>query len=175
MPLPSRSSVAGRPGAVFNIPAGAPFSIFDCNDFDGTSTTARSGTQAGALPKSGSSTPSGDPNIFNCLTLPSDSQRRCSQSGCSVSQCQTAPACITRMHLYYRRSKYPGRNGFSGPGYWNANMNFYKNFSSTERFKCSSVASSTTSSTTTSTTHCLQSSMLRECDCLRADLKRLRR
>jgi hypothetical protein len=29
---------------------------------------------------------------------------------------------------------YPERNNYFGPGYWNADMNFYKNFKVTERF-----------------------------------------
>ncbi len=120
-------------GAVFNVRSGAPFSIFDCNSFNGTS--CAQWAPAGALPKSGSSVPSGDPNIFNYLTLPSDSSGAVLNQGVALSM----PTCTGLDHTgcTYTTdgSKYPGRNGFYGPGYWNADMNFYKNFSLTERFK----------------------------------------
>jgi outer membrane receptor protein involved in Fe transport len=120
-------------GAVFNIRSGAPFGIYDCNNFNGTS--CPQWDQVGALPKTGSATPSGDPNLFNYIGLPSDS------SGAVLNQgsAQAMPICTGLDHTgcTYTLSgqKYPGRNGFYGPGYWNADMNFFKNFSLTERFK----------------------------------------
>ncbi len=120
-------------GAVFNVRSGAPFSIFDCNSFNGTD--CAQWAQAGALPKSGTSVEAGQPNIFNYLTLPSDSSGAVLNQGVALAMPNCTGLYHTGCTYTTDGSKYPGRNGFSGPGYWNADMNFYKNFSLTERFK----------------------------------------
>jgi outer membrane receptor protein involved in Fe transport len=119
-------------GAIFNVRSGAPFSIFDCNNYNGT--TCPQWAQEGTLPRTGASTPTGQSNTFNYIALPSTAGVVDNQS-VSLGM----PVCTGLYHTgcTYTTdgSKYPGRNGFYGPGYWNLNMNFYKNFSLTERFK----------------------------------------
>jgi outer membrane receptor protein involved in Fe transport len=121
-------------GAMLNIRTGMPFSVYDCTNSTDTGCpmyipNARptiTGPQvAGA-------------NLYNYMTLPTTF----SSSGPVVSNVGSSLGFPTCSGLYHtgcvystNGGAYPDRNQFFGPGYWNTDMNFYKMFNLTERFK----------------------------------------
>ncbi len=121
---------------IFNIRSGAPFSIYDCNNFSGQN--CPQWIPPSPVPTTGSSvmasTPGNvQPDIYNYISLPNSGGVVSNQAD-SLGQ----PNCTGLFHqgCTYTTSglPYPGRNGFYGPGYWNLDMNFIKNFKLTERF-----------------------------------------
>jgi hypothetical protein len=56
----------------------------------------------------------------------------------NVGDARGIPICSGLFHTGCRYSAlglpYPERNNYFGPGYWNVDMNFFKNFKLTERF-----------------------------------------
>jgi len=128
-------------GLTFNLRSGAPFSIYDCSNFNGQDCPLYASPSV--LPSSGSGVPAGvdySPNTFNYITLPSTG---CPGPSCAVLGTGVSlgiPSCTGLDHTgtctYTTTGQpYPERNQFFGPGYWNINMNFFKNFRITERFQ----------------------------------------
>ncbi len=120
-------------GSVFNIRTGFPFSIYDCSNFNGTSCPLW--IAPAPIPNSGSAKPTGvasDSNIFNYIPLPNT-------AGVVDNQAVSLgiPTCTGLYHqgcTYTTNGQpYPLRNQYIAPGYWNADMNFYKTFKVTER------------------------------------------
>ena len=120
-------------GSIINVHSGQPFSIYDCTNYNGTSCPL----WVAPTPVSSSGTANGSTlvsaNNFNYIGLPS--------TGGVVNNLGDSlgvPNCTGLYHTgcTYTLSGlgYPLRNQFWGPGYWNINMNFYKNFKLTERF-----------------------------------------
>ncbi len=121
-------------GANLSVRSGAPFSIYDCSN--ASSTACPQYISPTPLAKTGSAVAAGPnyaPNTFNYLTLPNTGGVP-DNLGDSIS----LPNCTGILHqgCTYTQSglPYPGRNGFYGPGFWNSDMNFFKNFKITERF-----------------------------------------
>lgn len=117
-------------GTVMNIRSGYPFSIYDCTN--PTDTACALWIAPTAVPKTGNAVSLGQ-NNFNYIALPS--------AGGVVANLGDSlglPVCTGLDHTgcSYTHSglPYPDRNNYFGPGYWNADMNFYKNFKLTERF-----------------------------------------
>ena len=118
-------------GSILNIRTGAPFSIFDCNNYNGTSCPMW--IPSTQVPTTGSSVPSADgPNLFNYISLP-NVKGVVSNQGDGLGM----PVCKGLYHTgcTYTASglPYPERNQYVGPGFWNLDMNFQKNFRLTER------------------------------------------
>jgi len=121
-------------GSVVKWRSGAPFSIFDCSNPGGTNCAEWVAPGPGA--KTGSAVDAGinyAPNTFNYITL-------ANTGGAvnNVGDAQGIPICSGLFHTGCRYSTlglpYPERNNYFGPGYWNVDMNFFKNFKLTERF-----------------------------------------
>ena len=117
-------------GTVFSVRSGSPFGIYDCNN--ATQTACPLWIAPGPVPTTGSSVASGTPNLFNYIALPNTGGVVDNQ-GVSLGN----PTCSGLFHVgcvYTTNGQpYPERNQFFGPGYWNLDMNFYKNFHLTER------------------------------------------
>lgn len=131
-------------GSIVSIRSGSPFSIYDCNN--ASQTACPLWASSVSIPRTGSSTSAG-PNLFNYIALPFTQQvvapaggkpgtvtNNVNDQGVSISD----PNCTGLDHVgctyTTNGSSYPLRNQFFGPGYWNTDMNFYKNFKLTERF-----------------------------------------
>lgn len=118
-------------GSIFNVRSGSPFSLFDSTNYNGGSYPQWAGPAGVAT--SGSSVASGDPNVFNYISLPS-------QAGNVVNQgvALGLPTCSGLYHagcVYTTDgSSYPHRNQYFGPGFWNLDAQFMKNFKISERF-----------------------------------------
>jgi outer membrane receptor protein involved in Fe transport len=122
-------------GGTFSARSGAPFSIYDCDNFNGTECPLW--VPSAAVARTGHATAAGSdfaPNTFNYITLPN--------TGGVVDNLGDSlgiPNCTGLGHVgcTYTISgrPYPTRNGFFGPGYWNSDMNFLKSFTITERFR----------------------------------------
>ena len=130
-------------GSILSIRSGSPFTIYDCDQSNGTSCPNYAPGTGVNLPKTGSATnPGGTQNIFNYLQLPAalttgaDVTNKCTVHNCNMAL--AVPTCTGLDHVgcTYTSdgSPYAARNQFFGPGYWNIDMNFYKNFKITERF-----------------------------------------
>jgi len=122
-------------GSILNIHSGMPFSIYDCTNFNGQDCPLW--VPSSQVNLTGSATPAtGDfsPNTFNYITLP-NTKGTVNNQGDSLGM----PNCKGLYHqgCTYTASglPYPSRNMFVGPGFWNADMNFYKTFQINERFK----------------------------------------
>jgi hypothetical protein len=111
-------------GSLLNIHSGSPFTIYDCTNFVYGCPLYVPG---GPIATSGSAVSTSVPNTFNYITIPN-------QSGAvlNLGDSLGIPNCTGLFHqgCTYTISglPYPERNQFSGPGYWNLNMNFTKNF-----------------------------------------------
>ncbi len=116
-------------GAIFNVRSGLPFSIFDCNGFNGQNCPLWAPGQT--VPSSGSASAVGG-NLYNYITLPVNAAGIVG-AGDSLG----VPNCTGLDHVgcTYTASGagYPDRNQFKSPGFWNADMIFYKSFQITER------------------------------------------
>ena len=118
-------------GSIIAVHSGNYYSVYDCSNFNGTSCPLYSANQP--TPYVGSNKGAAGANLFNYLALPND-------AGTPVNLGNTLglPNCTGLYHqgctYTVDGAPYPGRNAFPGPGYWNADMNFYKNFKLTERF-----------------------------------------
>jgi outer membrane receptor protein involved in Fe transport len=122
-------------GAVTKWRSGVPFSIFDATHVGGTNDPEWVPPGPGVA-RTGSAVSAGAnfaPNTFNYITLPN--------TGGVVNNIGDAhgiPICSGLFHVGCRYSAlglpYPERNNYFGPGYWNADMSFFKNFKLTERF-----------------------------------------
>lgn len=122
-------------GSILNIRTGAPFSIYDCNNFNGTScplyiTPTQVPTTGTPVAANGNLFP---PDTYNYITLPNQGGN-VSNQGDSLG----VPVCKGLYHqgCSYTTSglPYPERNQYFGPGYWNLDANIFKNFKLTERF-----------------------------------------
>jgi hypothetical protein len=122
-------------GSILNIRSGMPFSVYDCTNFNGTSCPAWVPSQPVAL--TGSATPASadfSPNVFNYITLPNKNGVVVNQGdGLGMPNCKG----LDHQGCTYTASglPYPERNQFLGPGNWNLDMNFYKNFKLNERYQ----------------------------------------
>jgi outer membrane receptor protein involved in Fe transport len=120
-------------GSILNIRTGLPFSIYDCNGFNGQDCPLY--VPNTTLPRTGSPVASADgPDIFNYITLP-NSGGTISNQGDSLG----LPVCKGLYHTgctYTADGRaYPDRNQFLAPGFWDLDMNLQKNFAISERFK----------------------------------------
>jgi len=118
-------------GSIFNVRSGNPYTVYDCSNFNGTSCPLWVPSEP--APRSGSNQGAVGANLFNYMELPNN-------NGIPVNLGDSLglPNCTGLVHngCTYTQSglPYPGRNAYIGPGYWNIDMNFYKNFKVTERF-----------------------------------------
>ncbi len=124
-------------GTILNIRTGAPFTIYDCNNSNDTGcplyiTPSQVPTTGSATPTSGSNFQGA--NTFNYIALPADKSGNVLNQGDSLG----FPNCKGLGHqgCTYTTTglPYPERNQYFGPGFWNVDMNFFKNFKLTERF-----------------------------------------
>jgi outer membrane receptor protein involved in Fe transport len=122
-------------GSILNIRSGMPFSIYDCNNYNGTACPLYVTPQQ--VPTSGTAVEASSaysPNTFNYLTLPN-------KGGVILNQGDALgmPNCKGLYHqgCTYTTSglPYPERNQYWGPGFWNLDMNLAKNFQLSERFR----------------------------------------
>ncbi len=127
-------------GSIFKVRSGAPYSIYDCSNFNGTSCPLYSTTQLVPLSGGASYASNVGANLFNYLSLPT-ANGIANGNGVPISNLANSfglPTCAGLYHtgcVYTANGQnYPMRNQFYGPGYWNIDMNFYKNFKLTERF-----------------------------------------
>jgi len=124
-------------GTILNIRAGAPFTIYDCSLFNGTS--CPNYAPGVKIPSTGSPVLAGT-NLYNYIALPAPSATDTANGYVVLNggNAQGVPICTGLDHVgcTYTAdgSAYPDRNQFFGPGFWNLDMNFYKNFKLTERF-----------------------------------------
>ena len=121
---------------IFKVRSGSPYTIFDCSQ--GVTICPR-WSPAGALTQSQggvNASSNAGPNVFNYMPLPvsgtavagtADSLQVPNQSIFCNSVVGGNPFTCSGLRL-------PDRNAFYGPGYWNIDWNFYKNFKLTERF-----------------------------------------
>jgi len=126
-------------GSVVKWRSGAPFSIFDCSNLGGTN--CPEWVPPGPVARSGSAVDAGAnfaPNTFNYITLPNTTVPTVGNVVNNTGDAQGIPICSGLFHVGCRYSAlglpYPERNNYFGPGYWNADMSFFKNFKVTERF-----------------------------------------
>ena len=132
-------------GTILSIRAGSPFTIYDCSNFNGTS--CPNYVPGVAVPRTGSATladTTQPTNLFNYIALPAPIAGNANDiaNGCSVvhncAVAQGVPICTGLDHVGCTYTStgdpYPDRNQFFGPGFWNLDMNFYKNFKLSERF-----------------------------------------
>jgi outer membrane receptor protein involved in Fe transport len=121
---------------IFKVHSGLPFTILDCS-FPSTLTICGRWSSAGApVATSGGASRDLGGNTFNYLQLPNtggvvdgigDALQVPDQSiFCNTVEGGNPFTCSGAVQ--------PQRNSFYGPGYWNADINFYKNFKLTERF-----------------------------------------
>jgi hypothetical protein len=123
-------------GSIVKWRSGAPFSIFDCTPSSLGGTNCPEWVPPGPVARTGSAIDAGAnfaPNTFNYITLPNTGG-----AVNNVGDAQGIPICSGLFHTGCRYSllglPYPERNQYFGPGYWNADMNFFKDFKLTERF-----------------------------------------
>jgi hypothetical protein len=123
-------------GSILNIRTGAPFTIYDCNNSNDTGcplyiTPSQVPTTGSAVATSGSNYQG--PNTFNYIALPAAKDGTVANQGDSLG----FPVCSGLGHIGCKYTTsglpYPERNQYFGPGFWNLDMNFFKNFRITER------------------------------------------
>lgn len=119
---------------IFEVHSGAPFTIFDCSK--GVTICPRWSPAGATTATNGSGGSDLGVNTFNYLQLPSsggfvdgvgDALQVPNQSIFCDSVNGGNPFTCSG-------TAQPQRNSFYGPGYWNADINFFKNFRLTERF-----------------------------------------
>lgn len=121
---------------IFKVRSGSPYTIFDCSWYE----TLCPRWSPGGVPTPTTGGASGatnvGPNLFNYMQLPNtdgviagvgDSLQVPNQSIFCNTVAGGNPFTCSGLNL-------PDRNAFYGPGYWNMDWNFYKNFKLTERF-----------------------------------------
>jgi hypothetical protein len=109
-----------------------PFSIYDCTD--NINGNCPLWIPSAPVATSGSSVATSGADLFNYITLPNSGG-----NVLNVGDSLSVPNCTGLYHqgCTYTISglPYPERNQFVGPGYWNLDMNFFKDFKLTERFQ----------------------------------------
>ena len=125
-------------GSIFAVHSGNYYSLFDSSNFNGTAAPLYA--PGIPIPYNGTNMGATGPNNFNYLPLPTAGGIP-NGSGVPITNLGNSLGLPTCTGLYHNGctytldgSAYPGRNAFTGPGYWNWDMNFYKNFKLTERF-----------------------------------------
>jgi hypothetical protein len=124
-------------GTILSIRSGSPFTIYDCSNFNGTS--CPNYAPGVAIPRTGSAASAGT-NLFNYIALPAPSATDIANGYLVLNGGNSlgVPNCTGLDHVgcTYTTdgSAYPDRNQFFGPGYWNLDTSFYKNFKLSERF-----------------------------------------
>lgn len=117
-------------GAGISIRSGSPFTIYDCNNSNDTGCPLY--IPSAPVARTGTATSIGS-NLYNYIALP-NTNGVVDNQGVSLGM----PTCTGLYHTGCTYSTdgqpYPMRNQFFGPGFWNMDMNFYKNFKLTERF-----------------------------------------
>jgi len=132
---------------IFKASSGMPFSIYDGDGFNGSVYPLYAPGTGHSIPTTGSATNAGG-GFFNYITIPLDP----SANPYGVTDAHGNPAtnvpygagnalglpnCTGLYHVgcTYTAdgSKYPDRNQFKGPGFWNADMQFMKNFKFSEK------------------------------------------
>jgi len=129
-------------GTVAKVRSGVPFSIFDQSPASLGGTNAPMWVPPSPIARTGSAVDSGVANTFNYIALPSNSSlvdpTKNPAGVVNVGDARGIPICSGLHHTGCRYSAsglpYPERNQYFGPGYWNMDMNFFKNFRITERF-----------------------------------------
>jgi hypothetical protein len=126
-------------GSIVSIRSGSPFNIYDCTRFNGTS--CPNYAPGVSIPSTGSAAAiPGATNLFNYIQLPAPSATDIANGYVVLNGGNSlgVPSCTGLDHVgctyTVDGSPYPARNQFFGPGFWNLDMNFYKNFKITERF-----------------------------------------
>lgn len=124
-------------GTILSIRSGSPFTIYDCSHFNGTSCPNYVPTAGTKIPRTGSSVVAGT-NLFNYISLPGTGTTPATFAVTNTGDALGVPTCTGLDHVGCTYTTdgapYPDRNQFFGPGFWNYDMNFYKNFKLTERF-----------------------------------------
>ncbi len=119
-------------GSILNIHGGMPFSIYDCNNFNGTDCPLW--VPSSQVSTTGSAVQTSTPNTFEYIALPNTKGVVNNQGdGLGMPNCKG----LDHQGCTYTASglPYPTRNMFVGPGFWNVDMNFYKSFKLNERFQ----------------------------------------
>ena len=106
---------------IFTARTGSPYTLFDCgNAYTECPMAAFTGPVSTAA--NGSPSPTGSPNTFTYLTIPS-----------------TVDHWTNSQYFYSDLPPFPndmtGRNTFRAPGIWNLDMGMYKTFKINERFR----------------------------------------
>lgn len=124
-------------GTILSIRSGEPFTIYDCSNFNGTS--CPNYAPGVAIPSTGSATIAGT-NLYNYIALPAPSAADIANGYLVLNGGNSlgVPTCTGLDHVgctyTANGGAYPDRNQFFGPGFWNLDTSFYKNFKLTERF-----------------------------------------
>jgi len=116
-------------GSILSIRSGSPFSIYDCSN---AITGCPLYIAESPIAHTGTSTLAGA-NLYNYIEVP-NTAGTVNNLGDSVQ----TPICTGLYHVGCTYTQdgapYPDRNQFFGPGFWNIDANFYKNFKLTERY-----------------------------------------
>ena len=126
-------------GTILNIRTGAPFNIYDCSNFNGTSCPNYVPTAGTRISRTGGSVLApGGINLYNYISLPGTGTTPATFAVTNAGDALGVPTCTGLDHVGCTYTAdgapYPDRNQFSGPGFWNLDTNFYKNFKISERF-----------------------------------------
>jgi len=120
-------------GSSFTVRAGQPFSIFDETHYNGTSAPLWV-APTGVATTGSAVAVAGESNVFDYIALP-NTAGKITNLGVGLG----IPVCTGLDHVgctyTTNGAPYPHRNQYVGPGFWNNDTSFYKNFGITERFK----------------------------------------
>jgi len=121
---------------IFQVRSGSPYTIFDC--YNGVTICPRWSPAGAATPFTGTGTVAVGPNDFNYMQLPGGTNGfAVAGTGDALQVPNQSIFCPTvngGNPFTCSGLGMPQRNNFFGPGYWNIDWNFYKNFKVTERF-----------------------------------------
>jgi hypothetical protein len=127
---------------IFTAYSGNPYTVYDCSNTAFARCPRMFATSITTV--NGNPTPSGQPNLFNWMTLPTQTDfTNLNPAGCSPSTSYEEPITCTGEFPICSGVKgvgcvWPsqmiGRNKFVGPGLWNVDMGVYKKLKLTERF-----------------------------------------
>jgi hypothetical protein len=119
---------------IFNARSGMPFTIYDCNNSNDTGCPLYA-PGSNKIAHSGSATNVGG-GYFNYIAVPFDAA---AGTAANAGNSLGTPNCTGLFHVgcTYTTdgSAYPERNQFKGPGFWNMDMQFIKNFKFTEKLQ----------------------------------------
>ena len=120
-------------GLIYNVRTGLPFTVFDCSGFNGQNCPNWAPTLPMPTGPNSVATKDAGANTFNYISLP-----MLNGQVAGIGDSLGIPSCTGLYHVGCTYTTggatYPDRNQFTSPYFWNADMNFYKNFKLTERF-----------------------------------------